>query len=198
MSLLTEFEQGVDGSEFAEEHPERSESWQPRLHYVRRDYAKSLDLIVAAGSRPDYLTSLYKAMNERERLGALADSLRLAFEARLDGVIKAQGPPTFLAFAHAYLGNQYAILGDREAAIHEAEMAVEALQMSTDAINYPRLLLNVAVIYVRTGDYDQAIDRLETMLSIPHPWTTARLRLDPDYDPLRTHPRFQALLEKYE
>jgi tetratricopeptide (TPR) repeat protein len=93
---------------------------------------------------------------------------------------------------------QYAYLGEREAAIREAEKAVEKYRVSVDAFNYSNHLGNVAGIYIRTGDHDQAIDQLQTMLSIPGPWTVAWLRLNPFFDPLRDHPRFQALLDKYE
>ena len=47
------------------------------------------------------------------------------------------------------------------------------------------------------GEYDAALDEIEYLLSIPSWYSVHSLRLDPDYDPLRDHPRFQALLEKY-
>ncbi len=48
------------------------------------------------------------------------------------------------------------------------------------------------------GETEAALDRLEQMLSVPSELTPTGLRLDPTWDPLRDHPSFQALLEKYE
>ena len=46
------------------------------------------------------------------------------------------------------------------------------------------------------GDYDAAIDRLEERWTVNIEVTVSLLRFDPLWDPLRDHPRFQALLEK--
>jgi serine/threonine-protein kinase len=51
------------------------------------------------------------------------------------------------------------------------------------------------LIFVRTGMYEEAIDQLELMLSVPSEMSPALLRIDPAWDPLRNHPRFQKLVE---
>jgi hypothetical protein len=46
------------------------------------------------------------------------------------------------------------------------------------------------------GEYDAALDQIEYLVSIPSWLSVPLLRLDPRWDPLRSHPRFQKLLEK--
>jgi hypothetical protein len=48
------------------------------------------------------------------------------------------------------------------------------------------------------GDYDAAIDLPDYLLSIPSWVSVPYLRLHPIWDPLRDHPRFQAMLEEHE
>jgi hypothetical protein len=53
---------------------------------------------------------------------------------------------------------------------------------------------DLARIYVMVGEYDAAVDRLAYLVSIPGYLTPAWLRIDPTWDALRSHPRFQRLL----
>ena len=57
---------------------------------------------------------------------------------------------------------------------------------------------DLARIYTMVGEHDAAIDRLESLLAVPSPTAVPMLRIDPAWKPLRDHPRFQALLAKYE
>ena len=59
-------------------------------------------------------------------------------------------------------------------------------------------LEDLARIYVMVGEYDEAINQLEYLLSIPGPFSIPLLQLDPAWDPLRNHPRFKKLIESDE
>jgi serine/threonine-protein kinase len=59
----------------------------------------------------------------------------------------------------------------------------------------PLQVEHLASIYAQLGESDLAVDQLEYLLSIPSKISIPVLRLDPIWDPLRDHPRFQALLE---
>lgn len=56
----------------------------------------------------------------------------------------------------------------------------------------------MAKIYTECGQYQEAIDELDYLLSITSGYSTNTLNFDDDFDPLRELPEFQALLKKYE
>ena len=49
-------------------------------------------------------------------------------------------------------------------------------------------------IYLLSGEPDQALDQLEPLLRIPFYLSPGWLRLDPAFEPVRAHPRFERLL----
>jgi hypothetical protein len=52
----------------------------------------------------------------------------------------------------------------------------------------------LARIYVRAGQSDRAIDLLEGLLQRPSELSPGRLRIDPNFAPLKDHPRFRKLI----
>jgi TolB-like protein/Tfp pilus assembly protein PilF len=100
-------------------------------------------------------------------------------------------------FLYSALGHALAFLGRKEEAVAAGEHAVELMPISKDATYGPGTVINLAQIYTRVGESDKALDLIEKLLSIPCHFSVGLLRLDPAWDPLRDHPRFQALLEKY-
>jgi len=96
---------------------------------------------------------------------------------------------------HSALGRAYAGLGREEPAIRHGLQAVELYPVSADALLCADRLWDLAKIYVMIGEDELALDQLALLLSIPSRYSEAILRLDPTWDPLRDHPRFQALLE---
>jgi TolB-like protein/cytochrome c-type biogenesis protein CcmH/NrfG len=89
-------------------------------------------------------------------------------------------------------------LGERELALQHAERALSLMPITKDAIAGRVAEMTRALIYARFGDKDRAIPALERLLKLPggRPAVTpAALRLNPEFDLLRSDPRFQKLAE---
>jgi len=108
-----------------------------------------------------------------------------------------QKDPDNPAFAEALSANR-AVLGQKDAAIKEAARAITLLPSEKDAVVGPGLEENLASVEVKVGEKDRAIPRLQHLLGIPYDncLTPALLRLHPQWDPLRSDPRFQKLCEE--
>ncbi|UCF78996.1 MAG: protein kinase [Candidatus Eiseniibacteriota bacterium] len=128
-----------------------------------------------------------------ESAKAYYDSARVFSEEVLQSETDAES----LSFHYINLGAAHAGLGLKEEAIREGKKAVKLLPVEKDAISGATLRVWLAEIYVRVGEYEAAINELEALIAMPAALTVPLLRLDPIWDPLRDHPRFQRLLEKH-
>lgn len=70
--------------------------------------------------------------------------------------------------------------------------------VSRDAYDGPQYIWNLAIIYTVIGEYEEAISQLEYLLSIHagNLISVPLLRIDPMWELLRKHPRFQRLLKQ--
>jgi serine/threonine protein kinase/tetratricopeptide (TPR) repeat protein len=134
---------------------------------------------------------IYEATGDRESAVARYDSARTCYER----IIRSNPQSAYLCMYHGTLGLSYAALGRCEEAIREGEEAVRMLPIAKDAILGPDQVFYLAAIYVRCGRYEEAIDQIETLLSVPYPVSPGLLRADPIWDPLRSNPRFRRLVE---
>jgi TolB-like protein/Tfp pilus assembly protein PilF len=134
---------------------------------------------------------IYGLMGQPEAARAYYDTAR----AFLESEVQDQPEDSRL---HSSLGIAYAGLGRKEEAVREGKIAVELMPVIRDALRGPYRTADLARIYTMIGEYDAAIDQIDYLLSIPGPLSVNLVRIDPAWDPLRDHPRFQALLEKYE
>ena len=98
---------------------------------------------------------------------------------------------------HGFLGQAYAGLRRKEDAIREGKRATELLPISKDAIMGPIFLTDLAAIYAKVGEHQEALDQIEYLLSIPSFLSIQSLQLESRWKPLWNHPRFQELVEKY-
>ena len=95
------------------------------------------------------------------------------------------------------IGHAFALLDRKEEAVRAGEHAAELMPTAKDALVGPNLAIELAKIHTRIGETEKALDLIEELLSIPCDLSAGLLRLDPVWDPLRDHPRFQALLEEH-
>jgi tetratricopeptide (TPR) repeat protein len=139
--------------------------------------------------------AVYHAMKEWQLMKPRAESASIALE---EAIRENPGDPRF----HAALGLAYAYLGRKAEAAQEGNHAVKLNPVSKDATFGPYYILNLARIYTVSGEYEEAIDQLEYLLSIPSGeflWQVVSIpliRLDPQWDLLREYPRFQRLLQR--
>lgn len=114
----------------------------------------------------------------------------------LKGLLKRAADVPADSYNLARLGCVYAALGQLKEALAAAQEVQKSRAFDTPWGNNPAI--ETASIYILTGDHDQALTQLERLMSRPSYLTNTSLRLDPVYDPLRSNPRFQALLAKDE
>jgi hypothetical protein len=81
--------------------------------------------------------------------------------------------------------------------LREARWLEQSVIYREDANTGPYLATDRALILAQLGEADAAIDELERLLAEPSDVSVHTLRLDPRWDPIREHPRFKALLNKY-
>jgi TolB-like protein/Tfp pilus assembly protein PilF len=102
---------------------------------------------------------------------------------------------------HAILGCLYAFMRRKDDAIREGRLAVELKPESTDAVDGTLMSGYLALIYARVGENDLAISLIDRLLKIPGPVDSANysitindLKYRWEWDPIRSDPRFQALI----
>lgn len=135
--------------------------------------------------------AIYTFLNDKERTLSAFERARPIAEKAL-----RESPDD--ASRHVTLGMILAGLGEKESVIAEGKRAVELLPESQDALDGPKTTVALAQIYAWTGESDQALQLLDRSLSTPNGVTVPFLRLDPIWDPLRSDPRFRALIDKHD
>jgi serine/threonine protein kinase/tetratricopeptide (TPR) repeat protein len=91
-----------------------------------------------------------------------------------------------------------AALGHNDEAIAEARKAVAMRPVDQDAVEGPRLLVDLAQVYLWTGEIELALQQLEALRNIPCGLFFGYLSKSPVWDALRSEPRFQKLLTNLE
>jgi TolB-like protein/Flp pilus assembly protein TadD len=128
----------------------------------------------------------FRGQGSAER--AFADSLRILLEQR-----QRRRPDD--PYPYSWLGIAYARLGRRADALAAGRRAVELMPVSRDALVGTYLQVTLARTYMLAGEPELAVATLRPLLEIPSPITLAALRVDPIWDPLRSHAAFRSLTD---
>ncbi len=99
---------------------------------------------------------------------------------------------------HSALGIAYAGIGQKADAIREGKRAMDLLPMAVNAVYGVTPVIDLATIYTMVGEPELAMDLLEYLLTVPSWISTTWIDWDIRFAPLKTHPRFQELISKFE
>src|SRR5437764_149879 len=156
---------------------------QGRLEEAARMFERCAEVDPDDYQSPALSIQIYRSLGRTVEMQAAA---RKAVERAESGLARQPENPR-----PAYLGAAALItLGDKDRA---REWLARALATDPDDI---WTQYNVACVYTALGDTDRAFDLLERILphaghELKHGW----IKHDSDLDPLRTHPRYQRILE---
>jgi eukaryotic-like serine/threonine-protein kinase len=132
------------------------------------------------------IAQTYYVRGDLAKARAYADSGRVGYAETLKATPDDPQRRVFLGLMLAYLGR-------KADAIREGERAAALMAGLHDGYMGPYIQHQLARIYVLAGEPDKALDQLEALLKMPYFLSPGWLRIDPNFAPLRTNPRFQKL-----
>jgi TolB-like protein/Flp pilus assembly protein TadD len=179
----------------------RAAAWHARLLLMERQPERLLALLRGAPEEAfaaqDFLVprALYAAW--AHTLGRDQAAARTAFGSALRTLdsLRAVRPDDWRV--HSSRGLALAGLGRRGEALREAQWLRSSVVYRDDHQTGPILRENRALILAQAGEAEAALEEIESLLAGPSYLSAHLLRLDPRWDPIRGHARFQALLVTY-
>lgn len=99
---------------------------------------------------------------------------------------------------YATLGKSYALSGNYTEAFACGKKAIELKPVKLDAFQGPIREQEMMEIYLITGNYDMALEKIEYLLSIPSWLSPGILKIDPIFDNLRRLPGFKKIINSYQ
>ena len=133
------------------------------------------------------MTMGYERKGDEAKVRAHAEAAVKEFEEQVRAAPDMSTPHTLLGLSLAYLGR-------RDDAIREGLRGVALMPATRDATWAPICESLLVRAYVLVGEQDRAIDGLERVLKVPGYLSPGWLKIDPNFDPLRSNPRFQKLV----
>jgi tetratricopeptide (TPR) repeat protein len=180
-------------------------SWVPYVWFWQeigeRKFEQALARVESAGGdfinikisripRSLALAYLYEHLEQPER------AMQYYLEAKKVLEIKIEKTPDDPRL-HSNLGIALASLGERERAVEEGKRAVQILPISKDSVYGTTYIIDLALTHTILGEYESALDQIESLMSIPSPVSPGWLSLDPRWDKIKELPRYKEIMQKY-
>ncbi len=129
----------------------------------------------------------------------VADSLRILWLEKTDRQARqAELKSAMVEWPNLDVAGAYAILGDSQGVRAIVDETLSTDPLRKDGLAGSWVTHSCAVLLTMIGDHERAIDVLGEILDAPTGISAAGLAISPYFVPLRDHPRFKALLEKYQ
>jgi tetratricopeptide (TPR) repeat protein len=138
-----------------------------------------------------HIANIYRILGEMDSARHYYEAARIVLETRL-----AENPDD--PRLYSALGKIYAGLGLKEKAIEFGKKGEELMPIKKEAYRGIFRVEDLARIYVITGEYQEAIKQLDSLLSLPTTISVNLLLMDPNWKPLWNLPEFKKLAEKYK
>jgi tetratricopeptide (TPR) repeat protein len=164
--------------------------WLARI--VEPNFQQVLDETAIGTDSVDYylhVARINRLMGNRHAERAYSDSARSILERK----VKTQREE---AHYQSDLCLAYTGLREKEKALEHGRLAVQLLPTTREAFDAPFLIVNLAECLVVFGEYDEAVQMLKQLLSIPGFVSSDYLKLDPLWIPLHDNPEFQNMLKQ--
>jgi tetratricopeptide (TPR) repeat protein len=129
---------------------------------------------------------VYDLMKMPDKARECFDSARILIESR---ILKDPDDPRL----YSSLGIAYAGLGQKEKAIINGKKALELMPINKEAFRGACRAEDLARIYVMSGKYEEALEQIKILLSVPSALSVKLLLLDPAWKPLWTLPDFKKI-----
>jgi tetratricopeptide (TPR) repeat protein len=172
-----------------------------RIPLIRREFRGALRLL--DGEKREAFTNQWSYLpldllrGETHRLSGENHLARVSFEASRRRLQELIGKNPDDSRYYSALGIACAGLGLREEALRAASRGTELMPPSKDLWRALSRIEDLALVHTILGQQQEAIERLDFLLSHTGEISTHTLCLEPRWDALRANPRFQALLAKH-